>query len=198
MPYSEAGHDLSFSDLSHHYLTDETALTSRLADKTRLSQADRTAIESRASTFTAALLEDAKHLPAVDAFLQEYSLSSEEGLLLMRLAEALIRTPDTDTAALLLRDKLMAGDWWRHTSARHPMVKLGSAGLSLCKSWVRASGGVAANHLLAKLGDRVMLAAVRSAIAMLGRHFVLGTRIEAAMRRGQNAAATGTTHSYDM
>ncbi|MEL7547696.1 MAG: L-glutamate gamma-semialdehyde dehydrogenase [Pseudomonadota bacterium] len=198
MPYSEIGNDPSFADLYRHYLTHEATLTEGLAENVRLSEADRSAINAQAATLTSALLDDVKHLPMVDAFLREYSLSSQEGLLLMRLAESLIRTPDTDTAALLLRDTLMAGDWWAHSSARHPMVKLGSAGLSLCKSWVGASGGVAANHLLAKLGDRIMLAAVRSAIALLGRHFVLGTSIEAALRRGHNAAATGTTHSYDM
>ena len=198
MPYDEAGFCTSFAGLSHYYLADETALMVALADKARLGDADRTAIETQAATYTQALLDDAKRLPTVDAFLQEYSLSSEEGVTLMRLAEALIRTPDTNTAALLLRDKLMAGDWWSHISARHPLVKLGSAGLSFCKLWVRASGGVRASHLLAKLGDRVMLAAVRKAIALLGRHYVLGTTIESAMRRGQIAAASGTTHSYDM
>ena len=187
-----------FDALADAYLTDETALARHLAAASQLSAADRETILADARVLAAQLREDAKSPSVVDAFLQEYTLSSEEGVLLMRLAESLIRTPDTTTATALLRDKLLSGQWQTHFGAKHALVKLGTAGLATAKAWIELTGGVQANHLMARLGDRVMLSAVRQAIGILGRHFVLGTSIENAAKRARNSAGRGTTYSYDM
>ncbi|MEP1142268.1 MAG: bifunctional proline dehydrogenase/L-glutamate gamma-semialdehyde dehydrogenase PutA [Henriciella sp.] len=198
MPFSHPHSDALFKRLTDTYLADESSLTAELAQTTILPQQDRAAIDQHARQLTEGLLEDAKSLSAVDAFLEEYSLSSDEGTLLMRLAESLIRTPDARTGALLIRDKLISGNWAQHMSARHPLVTLGSLGLSAAKAWTLTSGGVNANSLLARLGDRVMLSAVRSAIALLGRHFVLGTSISRATKRGRKLSTYGATYSFDM
>ncbi|NKB16161.1 MAG: hypothetical protein HC774_03550 [Sphingomonadales bacterium] len=93
----------------------------------------------------------------IDAFLQEYGLSTEEGIILMRLSEALIRTPDFATARTLMRDKLSSGDWADHTGAS-PAFLINSAtiGLRLTSAWISASGGTAASNLASPLGDRVL------------------------------------------
>ena len=70
MPYSEAFPAPSFAGLSEHYLIDETALTEKLAARAHLTASDRSAIQTRARTYVTALLEDAKQLTTVDAFLQ--------------------------------------------------------------------------------------------------------------------------------
>ncbi len=198
MPFSEPSPNLNFSALSDAYLADEAVLAKRLANDARLSPLDREQILGTAREFASALRREAKTPSVIDAFLQEYELSSDEGVLLMRLAESLIRTPDTSTATILLRDKLMAGQWAGHFGAKHVLVKLGTAGLAFAKSWIVATGGVRANHLLARLGDRVMLAAVRQAVGLLGRHFVLGTNIENAAKRTRKQVVQRATHSYDM
>ncbi|MEO0450336.1 MAG: L-glutamate gamma-semialdehyde dehydrogenase, partial [Pseudomonadota bacterium] len=127
-----------------------------------------------------------------------YSLSSQEGILLMRLAESLVRTPDPATASYLLRDKINAGTWRPHLRASHGFVKLGTLGLSACKAWIQTTGGVEGRSLLARLGDRVMLSAVRQAIGLLGRHFVVGTAIETATKRARTLSDYDATYSYDM
>lgn len=187
-----------FTALSEAYLAPETDLAKSLAAATELSPSDRAEIGEAASALAGTLRIAAQKPSVIDAFLQEYSLSSDEGILLMRLAESLIRTPDTATATQLLRDKLLAGRWNDHFGARHVMVKLGTAGLAFAKSWIKATGGVDAANLLAKLGDRVMLSAVRQAVGLLGRHFVLGTSIAGAAKRARRTEAAGSTLSYDM
>lgn len=198
MPFSEVHQSTNFNRLSRAYLCDETNLTASLAKTANLSASATAEIQNAAANLTRALLEDAKRPSAVDAFLNEYTLSSEEGILLMRLAESLVRTPDSATANYLLRDKLAAGTWRPHLSARHSLVKLGTAGLCAAKAWCQISGGVEADNLLARLGDTVMLRAVRSAIALLGRHFVLGTSIRRATGRARALSDYGATYSYDM
>ena len=196
MPFSEIIESSEFAHFNEAYLCDETQLTEALANAVSV-KAD-TEIRQTAANLTHGLLEDAKHPSAVDAFLDEYTLSSDEGILLMRLAESLVRTPDKATASYLLRDKLSAGTWLPHLSARHSLVKLGTLGLSSAKAWCQISGGVEARHLIARLGDRVMLRVVRSAIALLGRHFVLGTSIHRATGRARSLSDYSATYSYDM
>ncbi len=198
MPYSQATTDLSFAALSAAYIQDEPSLVQHLVQTAALSHQDRVEITETATRFVDALRHPSNKPSTIDAFLQEFSLSSQEGILLMRLAESLIRTPDTETATLLLRDKLAAGAWSDHLGAKPALVKLGAAGLSFCKSWIVATGGVDAKHLLARLGDLVMLMAVRRAIGILGRHFVLGTSIDDALRRARKDKTVGTTYSFDM
>ena len=50
----------------------------------------------------------------IAGMIQEYSLSSEEGVALMCLAEALLRIPDDATRDALIRDKVSRGDWRAH------------------------------------------------------------------------------------
>ena len=87
MPFTTPEPAAEFRDLTEAYLQDETACVSKLADTVRRSPGAQAAIQKQAATLTDGLLEDAKHLSAVDAFLNAYTLSSEEGVLLMRLAE---------------------------------------------------------------------------------------------------------------
>ena len=126
MPFSEPGASDRFTPLSDAYLADETALIAQLVEVANISDNANDDIQSLATILTRGLLEDAHRLSAVDSFLSEYELSSQEGVLLMRLAESLLRTPDTGTTAYLLRDKIAAGRWWPHMSAPHALVTLGT------------------------------------------------------------------------
>ena len=187
------------ANLSAHYLTDEGALLDELRAHADLSEQQRSKIVERASQYVSAIRNNGETVQLMDAFLQEYGLSTSEGIALMRLSEALIRTPDFATSRLLIRDKLGDEDWAEHAKASdHGLVNQATNGLRLSAAWIKMSGGTTAKSLAAKLGDRVLETAVDRIMAIMGGHFVLGRTIEDAMDRAQSNRALGFVHSYDM
>ena len=183
-----------FDDLAPLYTAEEGPLVQRLAGLCGLNTEQRAAVTNHARDVVAAIRTNARALPFVDAVLQEFGLSTEEGVTLMRLSEALIRTPDFPTARRLIRDKLADGDWLDGDGERPFLVAGAAAGLQISRAWITASGGVAGRNLAAKLGDRVLHAAIERAMTVMGEHFVLGQTIEEALQRG----APGALHSFDM
>lgn len=186
-----------FEALAQHYLVGEDTLVSKLAENTRLSARDREQITASAEQFVVNIRQDG-HLSMIDAFLQEYGLSTSEGVILMRLAESLIRTPDFDTAAVLIRDKLDDGDWGAHAGQAGFLVNTGTSGLRLTRGWIEATGGPDAASLFARLGDQVIHKAIGQAMGILGQHFVLGGTIQAAVKRARKEVDYAATYSYDM
>jgi len=141
----------------------------------------------------------------LDAFLQEYSLSSEEGVVLMCLAEALLRIPDAETADRLIRDKLGGADFERHLGeSRSLLVNASTFALMLTGRVVgfeNLSGAdplTVVKKLIARSGEPVIRQAVTAAMRILGRQFVMGRTIEEALARAEAGAARGVRHSYDM
>jgi len=139
----------------------------------------------------------------VDALMREFSLSSQEGVALMCLAEALARIPDRATADALIRDKLAQGDWRAHIgSSRSIFVNAAAWGLMLTGKLVAthsdAGLSAAVNRLVARGGEPLIRAGVDIAMRLLGQQFVLGRTIEQALVRGREAQARGYRHSYDM
>ncbi|MDQ7051255.1 MAG: bifunctional proline dehydrogenase/L-glutamate gamma-semialdehyde dehydrogenase PutA [Enterobacterales bacterium] len=141
----------------------------------------------------------------VDALLQEFAISSEEGVVLMCLAEALLRVPDSLTADQLIRDKLGDGDWVSHIGQSDSMfVNASSWGLLLTGKLVnyRKDGqkdqyGVL-KQLLGRLGEPVIRRAVKQSMELMGSQFVMGVTIEKALKRAKTQEAKGYTYSYDM
>lgn len=190
---------LEFGPLSASYVAPETDILRDLVKRIGLSDTDRRAICDTASQFVDAVRADAGQSSLMDAFLQEYGLSNEEGITLMRLAESLVRTPDFPTASYLIRDKLDDGDWSSHSAdSSHLLVNAATQGLKITSGWIRASGGPMAVSLAARLGDRVLHAAIGRAMALMGEHFVLGDTIEAAIRKSARFDASKSTFSFDM
>ena len=139
----------------------------------------------------------------VDALMREFSLSSDEGVALMCLAEALLRIPDAATRDALIRDKIGGGDWQAHLG-RSPslFVNAASWGLVLTGKLVSThsqdSLGSALARLVSKGGEPVIRRAVDLAMRMLGRQFVTGETIEAAISNGAPNTKRGYRYSYDM
>ena len=181
------------------YTENEASVLARLIDHIALSQTDRDTIESDALKLVASLRSEGRPVPLMDALLQEYGLSSEEGVALMRLSEALIRTPDFATSRQLVRDKLANADWHEHAGqAPVFLVNQATNGLRLSKGWIKASGGIDATNLAARLGDRVLGIAMNRVMAVMAEHFVLGRNIEDATQNAREGEAAGRTYSYDM
>ena len=140
---------------------------------------------------------------AMESLLKEYPIASAEGLALMRLAEALLRVPDAETAIALTADQLGRADF--DAAGDKALARLSSAAIALSKKFLPDSE--APTGILAKLGARSVVAATLRAVQLLGRQFVLGQTIGEAMdeaasakRKTQNTAhpAGNLRFSYDM
>ena len=134
----------------------------------------------------------------VERFLQEYSLTTEEGVALLSLAEAYLRVPDPITAAELVRDKLGRADWKAHRGASDSvLVNSATLGLILARSLMDDDAG-ALKKLVARMGEPAILTAVGVAMQMMGEAFVLGRDIEEALKRADRGGAAAFRHSFDM
>ncbi len=139
----------------------------------------------------------------VESLMQEFALSSQEGVALMCLAEALLRIPDTPTRDALIRDKIATGDWRAHLGQSPSMfVNAATWGLLITGrlTATRSEGGLAGalTRLIRRGGEPVIRMGVDVAMRMLGEQFVTGQTIEEAIENSQALVAKGFTHSYDM
>jgi RHH-type transcriptional regulator, proline utilization regulon repressor / proline dehydrogenase / delta 1-pyrroline-5-carboxylate dehydrogenase len=140
----------------------------------------------------------------IDAFLHQYELSSVEGVVLMCLAEALLRIPDAETIDRLIRDKIGPADWQKHMGQSASLfVNASTWALMLTGRVVKldAADGEPAGlvrRLIARSGEPVIRQAVTAAMRILGRQFVMGRTIDEALETARAAEKSGYRHSYDM
>ncbi|MDP4002355.1 trifunctional transcriptional regulator/proline dehydrogenase/L-glutamate gamma-semialdehyde dehydrogenase [Methylobacterium sp. NEAU K] len=139
----------------------------------------------------------------VEGLIHEYSLSSQEGVALMCLAEALLRIPDAATRDALIRDKIAGGDWAAHLGhSPSPFVNAATWGLVVTGRLVatRSEAGLAAalTRLIGRGGEPLIRKAVDLAMRMMGEQFVTGRTIAEAIRNATPMEAKGFTYSYDM
>jgi len=160
----------------------------------------RDAARDRAVTLVKGIRGDARP-GLMEVFLAEYGLSTEEGIALMCLAEALLRVPDADTIDALIEDKIAPGAWGAHLGhSSSPMVNAATWGLMLTGKVLKDGTGMAQTlrGAVRRLGEPVIRTAVGRAMREMGAQFVLGETIEKAVARGRAMQAKGYTYSYDM
>jgi RHH-type transcriptional regulator, proline utilization regulon repressor / proline dehydrogenase / delta 1-pyrroline-5-carboxylate dehydrogenase len=149
-------------------------------------------VRAEAVALVEAARESAKRQGLVESFLQEFSLGSREGLALMCLAEALLRTPDAATRDRLIAEKISSADWASHLGQSDSLfVNASTWGLMLTGRLVdveddakRDLGGWL-RSLAGRIGEPVIRKAVGSAVRMMGDQFVLGRTIEEATDRAR-------------
>jgi RHH-type proline utilization regulon transcriptional repressor/proline dehydrogenase/delta 1-pyrroline-5-carboxylate dehydrogenase len=139
----------------------------------------------------------------VQGLLQEFSLSSEEGVALMCLAEALLRIPDSATRDALIRDKIGRGDWRSHVGrSNSPFVNAAAWGLLVTGRLVATHDenrlANALTRISGKFGEPVIRKAVDLAMRLMGKQFVSGETIAEALANGEKLEAVGFRYSYDM
>ncbi|MEN2786621.1 trifunctional transcriptional regulator/proline dehydrogenase/L-glutamate gamma-semialdehyde dehydrogenase [Sphingomonas qilianensis] len=149
------------------------------------------------------LLRAAPQRGGVQALVQEYALSSQEGVALMCLAEALLRIPDTATRDALIRDKIAGGDWASHLGdGRSLFVNAATWGLVVTGKLTNSADdrglGHALTRLVARVGEPVIRRGVDIAMRMMGEQFVTGQTIDEALKRARDREARGYAFSYDM
>jgi RHH-type proline utilization regulon transcriptional repressor/proline dehydrogenase/delta 1-pyrroline-5-carboxylate dehydrogenase len=135
---------------------------------------------------------------AMESLLKEYPISSAEGLALMRLAEALLRVPDAETAIALTADQLGRADF--ESSADSALSRLSHTAIAMSKKFLPGTPGSEDTGLLGKLGARTVVAATLRAVQLLGRQFVLGQEMGEALREADSARRNmkNLRYSYDM
>jgi RHH-type proline utilization regulon transcriptional repressor/proline dehydrogenase/delta 1-pyrroline-5-carboxylate dehydrogenase len=184
----------------------EPDLVPSLLDRARLSPAQAVAAHTEAVRLANAVRQRSRESGTgglVQGLLQEFALSSQEGVALMCLAEALLRIPDSGTRDALIRDKIGDGDWERHLG-RSPSIFVNAAAWGLLVTGrlvaTHSDTGLAAalRRLLARGGEPLIRTGIDRAMRMMGEQFVTGERIEEALARARRREADGFRHSYDM
>ena len=181
---------------------DETVAVADLLARGPLSSEDRAAVRAEAEALVRGARRKARRQGVVEGFLQEFSLGTREGLALMCLAEALLRTPDEETRDRLIAEKIGPADWASHLGRSESLfVNASTWGLMLTGRLIdvdeeaRTDPPGFMRRLAGRVGEPVIRAAVAQAVRIMGEQFVLGRTIEAALAR---AKAEGMICSFDM
>ncbi|MGI2152765.1 bifunctional proline dehydrogenase/L-glutamate gamma-semialdehyde dehydrogenase PutA [Shewanella oncorhynchi] len=205
--YDSANLDELFKAVSDNYIVDEEQYLSELIKLVPSSDEAIERVTRRAHELVNKVRQfDKKGLMVgIDAFLQQYSLETQEGIILMCLAEALLRIPDAATADALIEDKLSGAKWDEHMSKSDSvLVNASTWGLMLTGKIVKLDkklDGTPSNllsRLVNRLGEPVIRQAMMAAMKIMGKQFVLGRNMKEALKNSEDKRKLGYTHSYDM
>ena len=193
-------HDLHHRIDAAIYADEDRAVASLIA-AADLSDADRARIAAKGADLVRQIRASSEP-GLMEVFLAEYGLSTDEGIALMCLAEALLRVPDADTMDDLIEDKIAPSDWGKHLGhSASPLVNASTWALMLTGRVLDDDHPGMTRHLrgaIKRLGEPVIRSAVGRAMREMGRQFVLGEDITKAMKRAEGMQAKGFTYSYDM
>lgn len=196
---------------------ERSALRQAITDHTRAPEADRVAAlslqailpddQEALSRLTARRLVEALRRNGtpglVQGLIREYDLSSQEGVALMCLAEALLRIPDTATRDALIRDKIATGNWQGHIRKGTPLfVNAATWGLIVSGRFLSTTQTrrlpQTLDTLLKRCGEPVIRRGVDMAMRLMGAQFVTGQTINEALKNGRKQEEKGFRYSYDM
>jgi RHH-type proline utilization regulon transcriptional repressor/proline dehydrogenase/delta 1-pyrroline-5-carboxylate dehydrogenase len=191
--------------INARYLADEKTVVSELLGLARFAATEREAIGRDAEALVTAARARREGKTGIESFLQQYGLASQEGVVLMCLAEALLRIPDADTADKLIADKIAVGQWSDYLGEADSLfVNASTWGLMLTGKLVRESELEVRDpvsflrRLVARLGEPVVRTAFRHAMRIMGRQFVMGRDIDEAIARAGSEEGVRYRHTYDM
>ena len=185
------------------YRRDEIEAVQDMLQRAQMSDEERKNADELARRLVTQVRANRTKASGVDALMHEFSLSSEEGVALMCLAEALLRIPDKATRNKLIADKLSDGNWKKHLNNSPSLfVNAAAWGLlitgKLTTQTSEQSLGAALNRLLGKGGEPLIRKGVDYAMRLLGKQFVTGQTIEEALQNGKEREKMGYRYSFDM
>jgi RHH-type proline utilization regulon transcriptional repressor/proline dehydrogenase/delta 1-pyrroline-5-carboxylate dehydrogenase len=193
-----------FPQISANYSVEEAAYLDQLLTLADPGEAGVARVRERARALIQSVRSRDNAVDTLDALLRQYSLDTQEGLMLMCLAEALLRVPDPATADALIRDKLGAAEWERHLGqSDNVLVNFAAWGLVMTGKVVdpdTADGRPKSvlGRLLQRSGEPVIRAAMNQAMKLMGKQFVLGRSISEALKNGRAEREKGYSYSFDM
>ena len=201
----DAGAVQDWSSINRDYLADEASVVERLLPLARPQPGLKEKIEDTARSLAESVRARQHNSSGLHAFLNHYDLSSHEGVVLMCLAEALLRIPDAGTMDALIADKLNSGDWEQHLGKDSSLfVNASTWGLMLTGKLLyhgQEDTPVLPDlmrKLLSRLEQPVLRAALKAAMKIMADEFVLGRNIDEAIRRSRTTALRRYRFSYDM
>jgi len=187
------------------YRIDENLAVDHILPDAEVSMGARSRAWERARKMVLRIRREQEGHGGVDALLNEYSLSSSEGIVLMCLAEALLRVPDKNSQDALIRDKLSKGSWSSHLGSSDSLfVNASSWGLLLTGNMVSYTDKRNQEQIgllkktLGKVGEPVIRKAMNIAMKVMGKQFVMGEDIRDAVERAEDKEQQGYVYSYDM
>jgi len=191
--------------IARTYRVDEAEAVAALRARVRLPPAQRRRIVERALDLARRIRARTQESAGAEAFLRRFALSTREGIVVMCLAEALLRIPDADTADALIRDKL-AGTRWDSANEAEGGLLLNATtwGLMLTgrlAAWRDEPGEepvTLLRRLVARAGEPVVRTAIRQAMKIMAEQFIVGETIDAAIARAAEREPLGYRFSYDM
>ncbi|MGB5258863.1 MAG: bifunctional proline dehydrogenase/L-glutamate gamma-semialdehyde dehydrogenase PutA [Woeseiaceae bacterium] len=191
--------------INDHYLADEEKLVRELAAAADPGDEVRNKIQDTAAQLVRAVRKNTAADGGIEAFLQQYDLSSDEGVLLMCIAEALLRIPDADTADRLIADKITSAHWKDHLGVSDSLfVNASTWGLMLTgriltmDDVATSNPGQALGRLVSRMGEPLVRTAMRQAMKIMGHQFVMGRTIGEALKRSLKQAKLPYRYSFDM
>lgn len=186
------------------YRMDEIACVENLMTEAMLDESASERVSAQAAEWVTEVRKQRLNNHGVDAFLSLYSLSSEEGIALMCLAEALLRVPDKETMDALIRDKLTSPNWKTHLGKSGSMfVNAATWGLMLTGGVLKMDSNEsgllnAAKNFFSRSSEPVIRKSVEHAMRIMGKQFVMGRTIDEALERAKANEEIGYRYSYDM
>jgi len=197
--------DDAYRGVLENYRCDEARQVARLIDIARLDTRANRQIEAKAGKLVQAVRDKNTHGSGIDAFMHEYELSSQEGVVLMCLAEALLRIPDDKTIDRLIDDKIGGSNWESHLGeSKSWFVNASTWGLMLTGRILRYDDAPQRNfrtvlqRMVKRSGEPFIRQAVSQAMRIMGKQFVMGRTIEEAISNARSLEKRGYTYSYDM
>lgn len=199
----------AFPALRASFLADETQALDSLLNTARFdadanAQVTNTA-RSLVESVRATRREGSGVSVGMQSFLTQYDLSTQEGVLLMCVAEALLRIPDAATADKLIKDKFSQGDWAKHLGASDSMlVNAGTWGMMLTGKLVSVDPtsvtdvGGWLTRLAARAGEPIVRSSLRQGMRLMAEQFVMGRNIGDALKRSVSEDQKNYRHSFDM
>jgi RHH-type proline utilization regulon transcriptional repressor/proline dehydrogenase/delta 1-pyrroline-5-carboxylate dehydrogenase len=196
---------LNSERLAVRYLADESETVRVLVTQAKLPERDADGVKRQAKRLVEKMRQNRRELGGLDAFMGEYDLSSREGIVLMCLAEALLRIPDDEVAADLIADKLTDTDFERHLGRSESVfvnattwALMLTGQLNHAEQLPRDGLGQMLARMANRLGEPVIRAAMRQAMRIMARQFVMGRTIEDALQRAARGQHKRYRYSYDM
>ncbi|MCX7094407.1 MAG: bifunctional proline dehydrogenase/L-glutamate gamma-semialdehyde dehydrogenase PutA [Methylobacter sp.] len=162
-----------------------------------LNSYDPAPITESAKTLVTAIREKRQQLTVIEAFLHEYQLNSHEGIVLMGIAEALLRIPDSRTQDLFLQEKLTGADWQSHLQhSDSPLVNLATRALLFAGDFEAHRGPLIFEQLLSRMGSPLIRSAIKQAMQHLAQQFVFAKSIQEAAQQSERDLLF--RYSFDM
>jgi len=188
-------------DFEAPYAADDVTMARDLMAGSRLAPESERRIDDRARGLIGAIRAQASGFSSIETLLREYALSTREGIVLMALAESILRIPDAATADRLIEEKLAGADFANHVVRSHSWLATAAAwalgvGANIVQPQERPEHIIA--QLVRRLGMPAIRAATRSAVRLLGSQFVFAETIEQALSRVRSGTKGLERYSFDM